>query len=159
MVCKLNARAARRSAWRGSRFSTLCIVSALALSVAASGCGESGPAMGRVSGKITYADGSAPQGGVAVIRFEPAEGTTAEIRKAASNQIETDGSYDLFTVRPGDGVIHGKYKAVFTILESYRTGKSLVDKKYTSAATTPFECVVDSASHTFDFELEKSGAN
>jgi hypothetical protein len=122
------------------------------------GCGSGGPKMGKVTGKIVYTDGSIPQGGVAVIRLEPAPGTTAEIRKAASNEINKDGSYELFTVRPGDGAIYGEYKAVFTILESYRTGISLVDSKYTKAETSPFDCVIDSPSHEFDFEIEKSKA-
>jgi hypothetical protein len=123
------------------------------------GCGgEKTPDMGRVRGKVTWEDGSVPKGGVAVIRFEPSPDTTAKIRKAASNDIQPDGSYDLVTVKPGDGAIYGTYKVVFTVLESYRTGKSLVDEKYTTGQTTPYEVVVDSASHEFDFKIERAGA-
>lgn len=112
--------------------------------------------MGNVSGKVTYADGTVPKGGVAVIRFEVAPDSNPEIRKAADSDIQPDGSYDITTMRPGDGAYYGKYKVVFTILNSYREGKSLVDPKFTSAETTPFECVVDSSSQTLDFTIEKA---
>lgn len=120
------------------------------------GCGTGGPQMGKVSGKVTYSDGSIPKGGVAVIRFEVASDSKPEIRKAADSDIQADGSYDISTLRPGDGAYYGKYKVVFTILNSYRDGKSLVDAEFTTAETTPFEVVVDTSSQTQDFTIEKA---
>lgn len=121
-----------------------------------SGCGDSGPPLGKVTGKVTYADGSIPQGGVAVIRFEVAPNSKTELRKAADSNIEADGSYAISTLRPGDGAFYGTYKVVFTIFKSYRNETSLVASKYTLAETTPFECVVDSPSQVMDFTIEKA---
>jgi len=134
----------------------LAFLSSFVMLLPLAGCGTDGPTMGKVTGKVLYKDGSVPTGGEVVIRFEPAPGTNAEIRKAASCMIMEDGTYDLLTVKPGDGAIFGTYKVVFTILESYRTGVSLVDEKYTKAETTPFERVIDSSSHQFDFEIERA---
>lgn len=120
------------------------------------GCGSGGPRMGKVSGKVTYSDGTVPTGGVAVIRFEVAPDSNPDKRKAADSDIQPDGSYEISTMKPGDGAYYGKYKVVFTILNSYRAGKSFVDPKYTDARTTPFECVVDSSSQTMDFTIEKA---
>jgi len=119
------------------------------------GCSKRGPAMGKVTGKISYADGSIPKGGIAVVRFEVASGSSPEVRKAASADIEPDGSYELMTMRPGDGAFYGEYDVVFTIRKSYRDDKSLVAEKYTLASSSPFRRTVDSASHVYDFEIEK----
>ena len=116
------------------------------------GCGE--PEMGKVTGKVTYSDGSIPQGGIAVIRFEVAEDSQAKTRKAADSDIAGDGSFDISTMKPGDGAFLGKYKVVFTICKSYRDRSTLVDEKYTSAKTTPYECTVDSAEKSIDFVIE-----
>ena len=120
------------------------------------GCGSGGPRMGNVSGKVTYSDGTVPTGGVAVIRFEVAPDSDPDKRKAADSDIQPDGSYEISTMKPGDGAYYGKYKVVFTILDSYRAGRSFVDAKYTDAKTTPFECVVDTSSQTMDFTIEKA---
>ena len=119
------------------------------------GCGKSGPPMGKVTGKVTYADGSIPEGGVAVIRFEVARDSTPEQRKAADSDIQSDGSYAITTMKPGDGAFYGKYKVVFTIFKSYRDNTSLVAKKFTDAKSTPFEITVDSPSQNADFTIEK----
>ncbi len=128
----------------------------LVLLLPIAGCGNQGPSMGTVTGKISYADGSNPKGGIAVIRFEVASDSSTELRKAASADIEPDGSYELMTIRPGDGAYYGEYDVVFTIQKSYRDSKPLVAEKYTLASSSPFQRTVDSPSHVFDFEIERS---
>jgi hypothetical protein len=120
------------------------------------GCGNQGPSMGTVTGKISYTDGSNPTGGIAVIRFEVASDSSTELRKAASADIEPDGSYELMTIRPGDGAFYGDYDVVFTIQQSYRNAKQLVAEKYTLAGSSPFQRTIDSPSNVFDFEIEKA---
>src|SRR5687768_14245710 len=71
----------------------------------------------QVSGRAQYKDGSPITGAMRVIRLEPTEDTTAEIRKAAGTSIAADGSFELFTRKPGDGVIPGKYAVTFTVLD------------------------------------------
>ena len=138
----------------GVSLKTLACLMVLLLPIA--GCGKQGPAMGTVTGKISYTDGSNPTGGIAVIRFEVASGSSTELRKAASANIEPDGSYELMTIRPGDGAFYGDYDVVFTIQKSYRISKQLVAEKYTLATSSPFQRTIDSPSHVFDFEIEKA---
>src|SRR4051812_9131085 len=71
--------------------------------VTLSGCTK-GPKMARVRGKCVYKGGSVPQGGVAVVRFSPAGDSTTEVRKGATSAIDPDGSFELWTRKPGDGV-------------------------------------------------------
>jgi len=142
-----------RSNVESFRFSSIVLCAVFACCFA--GCGESGPPMGKVTGKVTYSDGSVPKGGVAIIRFEVAPDSAAEHRKAADSDIQSDGSFAITTIKPGDGAYYGKYKVVFTVLNSYRDGKSMVAQKFTNAATTPYEIVIDSPSQVVDYTVEK----
>ncbi|MEX2309028.1 MAG: hypothetical protein WD738_15615 [Pirellulales bacterium] len=121
--------------------------------VVLAGCG--GREVYQVSGRAQYKDGSPITGGVRVIRLEPAEDTTAEIRKAASANIAPDGTFEMFTRRPGDGVIPGRYAVVFTVLDKAMGGRSLIPAKFTQGNTTLFELVVDENKEDLLFELEK----
>jgi hypothetical protein len=121
---------------------------------AAAGCNNRPTA--QVRGKVLYKDGSVPQGGVRVIRFEPTPDTTAAIRKTASGQIMDDGSFDLFTRKPGDGVILGKYAVTFTVWRGPRDRVSLIDDKYTASATTPYTVTVDDDMDDLKFEIERA---
>ncbi|HEY3391187.1 MAG TPA: hypothetical protein VGK58_00660 [Lacipirellulaceae bacterium] len=118
-----------------------------------SGCG--GRTTYDVTGRATYEDGSPIVGGVRVIRLEPAGDTTATIRKAASGYLGQDGSFEMFTRKPGDGVIPGKYFVTFTVLDKPMGGKSLIPSKYNTAATSPFELVVDEDKEGLEYKLEK----
>src|SRR5690242_15878419 len=70
------------------------------------GCNK-GSSTAHVSGKVTFADGSPLKGGVRVVRFEPTQDMPTDKRRVASGGIENDGSYELFTRKPGDGIIPG----------------------------------------------------
>src|SRR5689334_23205472 len=78
------------------------------------GCNK-GPSMVHVRGTVMNKDGSPLKGGVRVVRFEPASDSEATLRKAASGEIAQDGSFELFTRRPGDGIVTGKYNVTFTV--------------------------------------------
>jgi hypothetical protein len=133
---------------RWIRFSLLCVGLPIAV-----GC--SSRESYEVSGLARYKDGSPITGGVRVIRLEPTQDTTATIRKAAGGTIETDGSFEVFTRKPGDGVIPGKYAVTFTVLDKAMGGKSLIPQKYTNGVDTPFEIVVDEDKTGLTYELEK----
>jgi hypothetical protein len=129
---------------------------ALALSVLilVTGCNH-GPTMLRVGGKVQYKDGSVPTGGVRVVRFEPSHSGPNEGLRVASGQIENDGSYELFTKRPGDGVMPGTYNVTFTIWKGPHEPVSLISEKYTASASTPFKDVkVDRGRDDLNFEIE-----
>jgi hypothetical protein len=143
------------TASRGSR-SALLTVSVVLLVLC--GCNR-GPATAQVRGKVLYKDGSVPKGGVRVVRFEPAQDTTAEIRKAASGQIESDGSFQLATRVPGDGVFLGKYVVTFAVWKGPRDPTSLIEEKYTNSSTSPYHVTVDDDIDDLMFEIEPIGGS
>ena len=133
----------------------LTLPAVMFLSVAAlSGCGSK--EMYRVHGKVTYKDGTVPKGVLAVVIFSPAKDSTAEIRKGASGAIEPDGSFEMVTRKPGDGVHRGKYAVTFRILRDSTTLASLVDPKYTSPVNTPFTETVDRDLTELNYQIEKA---
>ena len=109
----------------------------------------------QVSGRVQYSDGSPITGGVRVIRLQPTEDTTAKVRKAASADIAQDGSFELFTRRPGDGVFAGKYTVTFSILTQPLGGKSLIPAYYSDARSTPFKVDIDGDKSDLTFELDQ----
>jgi hypothetical protein len=123
-----------------------------------SGC-QRGPAVAQVSGKVVYEDGSAPQGGVRVVRFEPAGDSQAEIRKAATGEIQPDGSFEMYTRVPGDGVYLGKYAVTFAIWKGPMDPTSLIPNAYTTAATTPYTLTIDDDKHDLVFEIDRKAVN
>ena len=126
---------------------------ALAVFAPLAGCNR-GPAMSQVSGKVLYKDGTVPQGGVAVVNFQPVEGSTAEVRKGASGAIESDGSFSMWTRAPGDGVYHGKYEVSFVVLKSPTDPTSLVVPKYSNARSSGYQVEVDDDIDDLQFEIE-----
>ena len=103
-------------------------------------------------------DGSVPQGGVRIVQFVPAKDTAAEIRKAASGQIQDDGSFVAYTRKPGDGVFLGKYDVTFSVWKTAMDSTSLIDLKFSRATTTPYHITVENDVDDLKFELEPAPA-
>lgn len=136
------------------RFRSKCGVLALICIVGAFFVGCDSRDMVNVSGRVQYKGGTPIEGQIQVIRFEPTDASPATVRKAASADLGPDGTFELFTRKPGDGIYRGRYAVNFTVLTSYVNGKSLIDPKYESPATTPY--VVDVTDDMSDllYELE-----
>lgn len=129
----------------------------LALLIGPSLMGCSGrPATAQVSGKVLYKDGTVPKGGVCLVQFQPAADSQAEVRKAASGTIQSDGSFQVFTRKPGDGIFLGKYAVTFSIWKGPMEPVSFVDKKYTKAETTPFTVEIDGDRDDLLFEIDRA---
>jgi len=111
--------------------------------------------MAHVRGKVTYKDGSIPQGGVKVIRISPTKDSTAEVRKGASGMIESDGSFDLWTRQAGDGAYLGDYVVTFAIQKSHMDPTtSLIQPIYTNPSTSPFKLTITGDVDDLKYELE-----
>lgn len=119
----------------------------------ATGC-NTGPKVVEASGTVTFEGGVPAGAGVKVIRFEPTPDSAAEVRKGASCNIADDGSFEMFTRVPGDGVYAGKYAVVFSVLNSPIEQKSLISSKYTSSATTPYVIELTDDRRDLSFSLE-----
>ena len=125
---------------------------ALLLSVSLTGCGEGGPTYVPVTGTVKYSDGTVPTGTIASINFQPASPTPDT--KAASGSITPDGSFELTTIRPGDGARPGDYIVTVYVRDAYPAGKSLVADRFTKPGTLT-ATVTDSGENNFDFVVER----
>lgn len=136
------------------RYSTIASALLVACSLSSlAGCGESRP-MAQVRGKVTFADGKMPAAGVRMIRFECAADSNAALRKGASGMINDDGTFEVFTRKPGDGVHLGKYDVTFAICRSVTDQRPLIPQKYTKASSTPFRgIVVDDDKSDLEFTI------
>jgi hypothetical protein len=125
----------------------LCLMATL-------GCGGR-PGTAQVKGRVLFKDGTVPKGDVCVVRLQPAADSPAEIRKAASGDINADGYFEAFTRKPGDGVFLGKYDVTFSVLGDFNnSSSSLIDQKYTKAATTPHHITIEDDVDDLKFEIE-----
>ncbi len=70
------------------------------LLVALLGCGESGPAMGTVSGRVTFEGEPVPVG---TVRFWPQSG------RPATGDLDEQGRFELTTFESGDGALVGSH--------------------------------------------------
>jgi hypothetical protein len=117
------------------------------------GCGN-GKQVAQVRGKVVFKNGSMPKAGIRMVRLEPAADTSATIRKGATGSINDDGTFDIYTLRPGDGVYLGKYAVTFTFLKSFKEQQQMIAKKYTVAATTPYHLTVERNTDDLVYELQ-----
>jgi hypothetical protein len=137
----------------GPKLRLMYFLLTLTTAAALAGC-RRGPEMVTVKGTVHFKDGTIPQGAVAVVQFNPADDSSAEIRKAASGPIEPDGSFEMMTRMPGDGVYLGKYKVTFTVLKTPEYSSSLIQPQYTRPSTTPYTITVEDDMEGVKYEIE-----
>lgn len=132
----------------------ICFPLVLIALVTMAGCGGR-PGTAEVKGRVVFKDGSVPRGAVCVVRFQPSVDSTAEIRKAATGDIQADGFFEAFTRKPGDGVFLGKYDVTFSVLaDGTDSASSLIDQKYTKSASTPYHVTIEDDVADLEFQLE-----
>jgi hypothetical protein len=111
--------------------------------------------MAQVRGKVIFPDGKMPQAGIRMVRFESAADSNAALRKGATGPIQDDGSFQLYTRRPGDGVHLGKYDVTFLFCRSVTDQRPMIPALYTKSATTPFRgVVVDDDEEDLEFKID-----
>ena len=143
---------------RNHHYAALLFLVSAAYIGATVGCGTSQP-IAKVRGKVNLKDSTLQSAGIRMVRLEPTADTNASIRKGASGTINEDGSFELYTRRPGDGVYQGKYAVTFAIYRGAMDQRSLIPKKYTSATTTPYQVVVDHNRDDLNFEIDPIGTS
>lgn len=129
------------------------LAAAAILAALAGGCGAAPTA--QVSGRVEFTDGTPLTGAVRTITFTPTEGSTATVRKAAQGTIGADGSFSLYTRKPGDGVFKGDYAVVFTVLKDPNLGGMLVPQKYGASDSTPFRETINADRDDLLYRLDK----
>jgi hypothetical protein len=135
---------------------------ALGFGLFATGCGASGPTMGRVSGTVKVDGQPLTKGTVTFI-------ATDGQRPNATGTISSSGTYTLQTTEPGDGAVVGSYKVAISDVDSSTlntalpgmpppVSKSAISKVYLDANSSGLTANVEAGSNTKDFELKKAGA-
>lgn len=131
------------------------------------GCGDDD--LGRrypVSGHVTRKGQPVDKG---TVNFMPVDLATS---RAASGEIQSDGSYTLTTQDPGDGALAGDYRVVINLaevgeLERTPGGmpilnepkkvrvKNLVPPKYSDPSQTVLKFKVEPHSNSYDIDLSE----
>ena len=129
-----------------SRRTSRAAAVALALLLGAAGCG---PKMYPVRGKVTLGDGKPLSEGMVVFerKGEAKEAVTAR------GEIQADGSYELSTHKPGDGVPPGSYR----VLVAPKTDPNAVDR---APKPPPFDLrYANFDTSGLEFEVKSGGPN
>ena len=135
---------------------------ALMFGLFATGCGSSGPAMGRVSGTVKVNGQPLTKGTVTFI-------STDGNRPNATGALDSSGGYTLQTTEPGDGALVGTYKVAVSDVDASAlntampgmpapVAKSAIAKTYLDANASGLTATVAAGSNTQDFDLKAAGA-
>ena len=130
---------------KSSLLSTAALFAAIAV-----GCGDGRPQRVPVSGKVLI-DGAPLTRGA--LRFNPAEG------RVATGAIGADGTFELMTYEPGDGVVTGTHAVTVHASEELNDGsvRWFVPKKYHHAATSGLSQTIEGPTNDVVIELTWDG--
>ena len=138
-------------------------VGMLVLLTTAIGCGD-GRGLVDVRGTVTLEGEPMPFAGT--VRFLPKSTPTGIPRRAATGRFDTDGTYEAYSFKPGDGVYPGTYAVTVECWEvmpsmSGPAAVNAIDPKYQNPGTSEFEFVVESGESemTFDIDLKAAAEN
>lgn len=84
------------------------------------GCGKQGNSTIPVSGKITYGGGEWPASGN--ITFAPLSVAEGFPRRPGSAAFQQDGSFEVTSFKPGDGLVPGTYSISISCYEQQPVG-------------------------------------
>ncbi|MCL2006253.1 MAG: hypothetical protein FWG73_08850 [Planctomycetaceae bacterium] len=132
------------------RLITFCLILGIAM---LSGCSDAV----QLRGTVTFEDGSPV--GIGTVCFDSGS-------SIARGDLQSDGTYRLSTVNPGDGIPPGTYTVYLINTER---GESVprgdgnfadvivqtVDPKFTTRASSEITVTVDKSTRTFDFEVRR----
>lgn len=107
-----------------------------------------------VRGKVVFPDGTPMEGGW--VNFEKFE---KGVTHSADSPVQPDGTFELRTVRPGDGVPPGKYRVLvkaqeITLAEGQRRTPR-IHPMYESFDTSKLEFTVEPKANYFEITVTK----
>lgn len=133
-----------------------CHLPLIAVFVALAGCGPSDPFdYVKVSGKVTYEDGS-PIPGSLEVEFQPlAEAVDPKTHpRPGFATMNDDGTFDSVTsYKYGDGLVRGRHKVAIRSFGEDLNPTGAVPEEYTNPETSPLE--VDTADAPFHLKVPK----
>jgi len=147
---------ALRGMWRACRYPA-CAAVVLVLALAA-GCGPRAPyACVRVSGKVTYDDGSlipAEQIRVTFVPQAPPINATVQPHSGSAAVDVKSGKFAAATTYSlNGGIIAGKHKVLVYAYSGGKLRTDLVPNEYSDPGTTPL--LVDTSQLPFDIKVRK----
>jgi len=123
----------------------------LLLALGTSGCGNK---LYPVRGTVTLEDGTPLTRGMVIF-----EGTPEGVKVMARGEVKADGSYQLSTHKPGDGVPPGKYRVQINPMDLSEVPdekKTLsFNLKYLSVETSGLEYEVKPGLNEFPIKLDR----
>ncbi len=132
----------------------IAVAAALVLVVSTAGCGQR---MYPVHGTVTLEDGRPLTRGMVVF-----EGQQNGVAIMARGEIKPDGSYQLSTEKPGDGVPPGKYRVQINSMDLSEVPdekkKLPFDIKYLRFNTSGLEYEVKAGPNEYDIKLSRPTA-
>ena len=102
----------------------------------------------KVAGRVTYTDGTVPDGQHVWIHFEPIrdEDGRSLVNSEADGHIAADGRFELHTFMRGEGALRGRYRV---------TARSPRSKDYADVPTTPSQVTIDGPRDDLELVLER----
>jgi hypothetical protein len=115
------------------------------------GCSSSG--LYSVTGKVTDQAGQ-PIEGLTGSEVMFIGGSTSSV-----GEIKADGSFTMFTNKPGDGVPPGDYTVYMPRrrIDSEREAPQSIEAKFEKPETSGLEAKVESKSNRFEFKVNRAG--
>jgi len=126
------------------------IHAAALLAVAVAGCGGG---LQPVRGKVMLPDGK-PAANSQVVFDGPIGGKTISAR----GDVQADGSFELSTLQPGDGVPLGKYRVQVNpppVIDAEAAQRAPFHSKFSDFSTSGLEFEVKAGSNDFSIQLTK----
>ncbi len=132
-----------------ARSASVAVSALLFLIAGLAGCGQSGPEMVRVTGRVVL-DGTGVTAGS--VYFHPAPENVFQ-DDVPSGQLQLDGTFTVKTFPFGEGVPRGRYKVTL----SPELASQLKQPEYGSKQSTPWEVeVAESPMTALELELPPS---
>jgi hypothetical protein len=121
------------------------------LLLATTGCGESGPPTGTVSGKVTIGGAAPPE--PVVVQY-----VNSTMGQGGTAITESDGSYELAApIRVGEYTVYFERKVESTgAVSTAQEQLSIVPKEYRSEMSSPLKKQVNEGENTIDLEVPKA---
>jgi hypothetical protein len=116
----------------------------------------------QVTGTVKHPDGSVPKSEASGhVQFSPEDGSVPNARGGQAIFDKETGEFALYTERPGDGILPGKYKVTFRINKDYPPApdgsSSVIPLDYTQIETTPMSEVIDADHTRLELTVPKRG--
>jgi hypothetical protein len=139
---------------RPKTFAVIFAVTAVGI-LSLNGCSRVPEGNARAGGQINFKDGRKLTGVVGVVRFDPESLYTGGSRGASVGSLRSDGSFQMMTRTPGDGVPIGDYRVVLVVQNADGSPADAVHFDYKHFETTPWRAHVEvDGENEFEFVLD-----